>query len=102
MEIYRRGVASDTLSFSRPLPLCGIDQRAVCATRLGCASTGAPPWCGGHRVVQPCRARPLGAPPVGVPCAPDRHSEAPEGPWESVPLLTEKRIATSGPWPSSQ
>ena len=32
--MYRRGVASDAQPSSRPLPLCGIAQGAVCATRL--------------------------------------------------------------------
>ena len=43
MEIYRRGVASDASPSSRPLPLCGIAQEAVCATRFGRASTGCSP-----------------------------------------------------------
>ena len=45
-QIYRRGVASDTQPSSRPLPLCGKNQRAVRATRLRRACPGAPPWCG--------------------------------------------------------
>ena len=42
MEIYRRGVASDALPFSRPLPLCGIDWGAVRATRLDAPSLVRP------------------------------------------------------------
>ena len=38
----------------------------------------------------------------GRPARPSRHSEAPEGPWESVPPVGEIRIATSGLRPSSQ
>ena len=57
VEIYRRGVTSDASPFSRPLPLYGIDQRAVRATRLDAPTLVAPPWCGGRRVVQPCGAR---------------------------------------------
>ena len=33
-QMYRRGVASDTPPFSRPLPLCGIGQRNFLSTRL--------------------------------------------------------------------
>ena len=32
--MYRRGMASDASPLSRPLPLCGKNQRAVSATRL--------------------------------------------------------------------
>ena len=45
---------------------------------------GPPPFVGAHSV------------------RPPRHSEAPEGPWESVSLWTERRIAASGLRPSSQ
>ena len=40
--MYRRGVASDTLPFSRPLPLCGIDWRAIRATRLDAPTRSLP------------------------------------------------------------
>ena len=33
-QMYRRGATSDTTSFSRPLPLCGIGQRNFLSTRL--------------------------------------------------------------------
>ena len=43
-----------------------------------------------------------GAPPAGVIMSPNPSFRGPEGPWESAFLLTGKRIATSGPRPSSQ
>ena len=54
--MYRRGVVSDTEPFSRPLPLCGKNQRAVRAIRLRRASPVGPPWYGGCRAAQLCRA----------------------------------------------
>ena len=101
-QIYRRGVASDTTSFSRPLPLCGGNWRAVRATRLDAPPLVGPPWCGECRMMPPCGARPLGAPFAGVPCVPTPSFRGPGGAVGIRSLLTGLRIATSGLWPSSQ
>ena len=100
-QTYRRGVVSDTKLFSRPLPLCGDDQRTTASTRLDAPPLVLPRGAEGvgwrnpvgrglaPAVVLHCilgdfvGAAPRGRPQVHSMCPP-RHSEAPEGPWESV------------------
>ena len=118
-QTYRRGVVSDTKLFSRPLPLCGDDQRTTASTRLDAPPLVLPRGAEGvgwrnpvgrglaPAVVLHCilgdfvGAAPRGRPQVHSVCPP-RHSEAPEGPWESVFPGRGMRIATSGLRPSSQ
>ena len=66
MQLYRRGVASDALPFSRPLPLCGIAQGAVRAIRLDAPSLVLPRGAAGRTGNNDHLrgARPLGAPPT--------------------------------------
>ena len=65
--MYRRGVASDTQPFSRPLPLCGDDQRAVRATRLNAPPRSHPRGAAGTERCEPVgRGIPDAPPGVGV------------------------------------
>ena len=75
-----------------PLTPCLSPARCHCAAKAEggpCypfrrASPGAPPWCGGHRMAHPCRARPPGRAVRTFPLG----GRWPEGPDEGAPPAT--------------